>query len=203
VLDSITDALFVLDGKWRFTYLNSEAERVLVSESEDLIGKDLREALPEEVRLPLYQELHRAVEGRSTVDFRQHHPGLGTWLEVRACPFESGIVVSFRETNEQGDGEGSASGDESIARQGSDEATMDLAAAHGVTTRKRDEEAPLMLASIVENSEDAIVGNTLDGIVTSWNPAAERLFGYSAEEMIGESVSILNTPENPESLEQI
>jgi diguanylate cyclase (GGDEF)-like protein/PAS domain S-box-containing protein len=51
------------------------------------------------------------------------------------------------------------------------------------------------LAAIVETSLDAIVGRTPDGIVTSWNAAAERLFGYSADEMIGRSISILAPPE--------
>jgi PAS domain S-box-containing protein len=45
------------------------------------------------------------------------------------------------------------------------------------------------LAAIIENSEDAIIGKTLTGIVTSWNPGAERLFGYRAEEMIGQSIT--------------
>ncbi len=48
-----------------------------------------------------------------------------------------------------------------------------------------------LLAAIVESSNDAIVGKTLDGIVTSWNPGAERLYGYSAAEMIGRPMSVL------------
>jgi PAS domain S-box-containing protein len=57
-----------------------------------------------------------------------------------------------------------------------------------ITARKNAEETQARLAAIVTSSADAIVGKTLDGIVTSWNYAAERMFGYSAAEMIGHSI---------------
>ncbi len=59
------------------------------------------------------------------------------------------------------------------------------------TGRKLAEEERARLASIIEYSGDAIIGKTLDGTITSWNTGAERIYGYSAEEMLGESISLL------------
>ena len=73
--------------------------------------------------------------------------------------------------------------------------------AEDITERKACEADQARLAAIVECSEDAIVSMTVDGIVVNWNPGAERLYGYTAEEIIGRPIAVLFTPDHyPEYL---
>ena len=80
-----------------------------------------------------------------------------------------------------------------ITREG--EAPVILATSRDVTDRKRAEEELRRLAAIVESSEDAICSRSLDGIVLTWNPGAERLYGYRAEEILGRPMSVLMPPD--------
>src|SRR5262249_47712984 len=63
-----------------------------------------------------------------------------------------------------------------------------------ITDRHRAGSVSRELAAIVETSADAIVGETFDGIITSWNRGAERMFGYTKEEAIGRSFTMLQPP---------
>jgi two-component system, cell cycle sensor histidine kinase and response regulator CckA len=60
-----------------------------------------------------------------------------------------------------------------------------------------------LLAFIVDSSDDAIIGKTPEGVITSWNPAAEKMYGYAASEVIGRSIRVLASPDRPSEMDQI
>jgi PAS domain S-box-containing protein len=78
-----------------------------------------------------------------------------------------------------------------------------LLAAGPPRPRNRASISSKLLASIVDSSDDAIIGKTLDGVITTWNKSAERMYGYRAEEIIGRSVSLLIPPGLPDEMDEI
>ncbi|OEC85175.1 MULTISPECIES: PAS domain S-box protein [Methanobacterium] len=77
-----------------------------------------------------------------------------------------------------------------------------LAISRDIAERKKAEEKISRLADIVESSDDAIISQTFDGIITTWNKGAEKIYGYSAHEMIGKYVYILFDPSQYEKVER-
>src|SRR5712692_5310207 len=66
--------------------------------------------------------------------------------------------------------------------------------------RAQADEVFVRLKAMVESSDDAIIGKTLDGIIVGWNPGAERIYGYTADEVLGQPISILVPPDRPDEL---
>jgi len=69
-----------------------------------------------------------------------------------------------------------------------------VVASRDITDRKRIEESYKMLAAIVESSDDAIIGKSMDGSITSWNKGAEQIYGYTRDEILGKPISVLAPP---------
>jgi PAS domain S-box-containing protein len=78
-----------------------------------------------------------------------------------------------------------------------------VALTENITEHKRAEEEQSLLATIVESSEDAIIGRKLDGTIISWNRGAERIYGYSAKEAIGRLYSFLVPTDRMKGLDEI
>ena len=88
-------------------------------------------------------------------------------------------------------------------RNGEGAITGHMGICEDITERKVNELAKSRLAAIVESSDDAILSKSLDGFIITWNLGAERLYGYAAEEIIGQSVSILIPPAGQQEYQEL
>ena len=95
ILESITDAFFTVDCKWRFTYVNQRAEQILRRRREELIGRNLWEVFPESRGTAFDREYHHAMT-QQTAAVACYDP-LGIWIEVRAYPAANALSVYFRD----------------------------------------------------------------------------------------------------------
>ena len=174
-LASIGDAVITTDFDGRVTFLNPEAEH--------LTGWNLSEASGR----PL-SEIFRIINERTLQ------------------PMEDPIGVVFR----TGGVVGLANHTVLISRSGERRPIDDSAAPirhpdgsitgavlvfRDVTSQRKAEEASARLAAIIQDSGDAILTKTTDGIIQTWNPSAERLFGYRVEEVVGKPVTVLFPPD--------
>jgi len=101
VLERITDAFFAVDSRWRFTYLNRQAERILHRRREELLGQSLWDAFPDAVGSRFYEKYHEALESGTSVHFEAFYEALNHWVEVHAYPSGEGLTVYFRDVTER------------------------------------------------------------------------------------------------------
>jgi len=101
ILESITDGFFALDNDWRFTYVNHKAAQLIGRRREELLFRNMWEAVPETVGTKFDEEYHRAVEEKTPVAFDVFYSPLGKWFEVHAYPFKNGLSVYVSDITER------------------------------------------------------------------------------------------------------
>jgi PAS domain S-box-containing protein len=164
LIDASLDPLVTIDTEGKVTDVNAATEKVTGYARAELIDTDFSDYFtdPEQARAGYEQAFREGFVQDYALEIR-HRSGQMTPVLYNASVYrdEAGEVVGV------------------------------FAAARDITERRRAEEANLRLVAIVESSDDAIVGKTLDGTITSWNIGSERLYGFSAKEIVGQSISIL------------
>lgn len=101
LLESITDAFFALDKKWRFTYVNGQAELLLQKTQSELLGQSIWKVFPELIDTTFHREYHRAMLEQVSVEFEEFYQPLNCWLQVHAYPAKDGLSVYFQDITER------------------------------------------------------------------------------------------------------
>ncbi|MBW4426730.1 MAG: GAF domain-containing protein [Nostoc desertorum CM1-VF14] len=101
LLESITDAFFALDKKWRFTYVNGQAELLLQKKQNELLGQSIWGVFPELIDTTFHREYHRAILEQVSVEFEEFYPSLNSWFQVHAYPAKDGLSVYFQDITER------------------------------------------------------------------------------------------------------
>jgi len=178
IVRSTDDAIYSIDTKGILTSWNPAAERIFGYSASEAIGQSNHLIIPSD-RYDEEELFRRRVAAGESVD---------RFETVRVRKGGAHVEVSISLSPIRG-ADGSIVGMSKIAQD--------------ISARKGPEQDAARLAAIVQSSDDAIVTKDLTGIVTSWNRAAERLFGYAAQETVGRDIGFIISPDRMEEERQV
>ena len=168
VVENIPDMIFVKDAEnLSFVKFNKAGEELLGYSREDLIGKSDYDFFPPSQAEFFIAKDREVLRNGKVVEIPEEE--IDTSFKGKRTLHTKKIPILGADGNPR----------------------FLLGISEDITERKQSEEKNIRLATIVDSSDDAIIGNTLDGIMTSWNKGAEIIFGYKEHEVIGKSILIL------------
>lgn len=182
-LNSIGDAVISTDAAGRITFGNPVTESILRQTEAGIVGKhldDVFKIVNEDTRAPVESPVAKVLREGAIVGMANH--------TILIAPDGREIPIDDSAAPIRGP-DGSLQGSVLVFRD--------------ITERRRAEQTSNLLSSIVEWSDDAIISKDLNGIVTSWNKGAERIFGYTAGEMVGKPIGTIALPDRLEEMPAI
>jgi PAS domain S-box-containing protein len=170
VISLMPDAAVVVDGKGNIVSINGRAQKLFGYEKADLVGRSIETLVPERFR-----QSHQRDRARYHASPRSRSMGTGLELYARrqdGSEFPVDIMLAPVEGGQV------------------------IAAVRDITERKAAEAARAELAAIVQSSKDGILSMSDAGVITSWNPGAEQMFGFRPKDVIGRHIGLL-FPDDP------
>lgn len=177
IVETALEGIWVVDADFRTSFVNRCMAEMLGFAPDEMIGRSVEEFMTPEEQSAFAARREELMEARRVMyqGYLVRKNGQDLWVQVAATPT----------VNAQGQFTGA------------------VAMMTDITERIRWELERSRLAAIVDSSEDAIVSKDLNGIVTSWNAAAERMYGWKAEEIVGRSKALVIPPDLPNELSTI
>src|ERR1700674_1065455 len=197
LLETLPDAIVVVDRDGTIVQVNSQAQELFGYDRDELIGEKVEMLVPESYRRKHYHHRQNFAETPKTrrmgadLDlYGRRRNGSEFPVEISLSPVatENGTTFVL-----------SAIRDISDRKRISEELRRANEELHRRTVEQLGEYRS-RLASIIDSSEDAIIGKDLDGTITSWNKGAERIYGYTPEEVVGQNISLLAPGDRPDEI---